>query len=110
MRGPDVVTRADMQALILRNQNDPNISKPVYIAWTSNKPKPMDTETLERNLRRLGSDLGRDVPPLRTWTRRLTSRRFLVQLPGQKEARPLMRPTRTREGWTEVELNSKQGA
>jgi hypothetical protein len=107
MRGPDIISRADMQALILRNQADDSLSRPVYVAWTHNRPKPMTTEQLESNLRSLGARLDADTPHLSKWTQVLESRRFFVQPKGQNKARPMMRPLRTREGWTEVEFNQK---
>lgn len=102
----EILSREELQRLLERNNLHPEIGRPVYEAWTHNKPRPLSQSDLNESLRR-ANVVGVAPCDYLRWLRRLNSGKLRVQLLGAKEARLVERPVKQRDGWRYIPLNAR---
>ena len=105
----EVLSHAEIQSLLLRNNHQPDLGKPEYKQWSNDKPNLSQVDLNERNrAANLGPALTMDQ-----WEKKLNSKRWRINRTGTdtNKCRLVMRAVRVRQGdswgWTEVELNAR---
>jgi len=102
----DILSHAEIQQLLLRNNAQPELGRPQYIGWSDNRIRPISQSDLDEANRR--ANLGPALNYQR-WLAKLNSKRWRFN--AGKGHRYCMRPTRVRAGdswqWSEVELNAR---
>lgn len=100
----EILSHTEIQALLIRNNAQPQLGVPEYKGWSDNKPRPISQADLDEYNRR--ANLG-PVLSYTRWVKKLDSKRWRFN--QGKSHRYAMRAVRLRQGdswgWTEVELN-----
>lgn len=98
----DILSHAEIQALIIRNNAQPQLGVPEYRAWSDNKLRPRSQAELDEANRK--ANLGLQLTHC-SWLKKLDSKRWRIN--QGKGTRIIMRTVRSRDSWIEVELNTK---
>lgn len=102
----DILSHAEVQQLLIRNNHQPDLGKPEYVCWSNNKLRPISQADLD--IANQAANLGPELSMVQ-WEAKLNSKRWRIN--HGKEHRTVTRPTRVRSGenwtWSEVELNAR---
>ena len=95
MLSDNILSHEQIRVLLERNNANPELCRPVYIAWTDNKRVHVDTLPPQNHVCQ------------QTWLRQLHSKKWRVQRKGEKTARVVERAIRVGGEWRMVPLNAR---